>query len=149
MSLSAGAARPPVFLSVSDHRQLTAAAIRWLLEAPRLAAGLLEEVERADVVPDHALGPEVARLGSWVEYLEDGERRQGRLVLEPAGPDGLPVLSLTGAALVGLRVGATIRFPDRLGAERSATLLRVEPGPPPDVAAAQVVRSLRLFGQTG
>lgn len=120
--------RPPVLLSLSDYQQLTAAALNALLDAPRMAGALLEEIDRASVTPDNALPPTVARLGSWVEFVEGekgGEVRCGRLVLGSAHPDGLSVLSPTGAALIGLRSGETILWPDRRGSEQRLTLLRV------------------------
>jgi regulator of nucleoside diphosphate kinase len=119
--------RPPIILTVSDHQRLTAAALNALLQTPRLAAGLLEEVDRASVVPDHALSPDVARLGSWVEFVADGgPPRRARLVLEPETPEALPVLSPAGAALIGLRRGETIAWLDRLGSEARLTLLEVD-----------------------
>ena len=120
--------RPAIFLSVIDHRRLTAAAINALIETPRIAAGLLEEVDRTEIIPDHALSSDVARLGSWVEYLDGGERRRAQLVLQASSSEALPALSTVGAALVGLRAGETIKLPDRLGAVRCLTLLSVEPG---------------------
>lgn len=141
--------RPAIFLSVTDHRRLTAAAINALIETPRIAAGLLEEVDRAAIIPDHALSPDVARLGSWVEFEDDGERRRGQLVLEPSSPEALPALSTIGAALIGLRAGETISLPDRLGAVRRLTLLAVEPGEDPTPPFGDGLRrSLRLAGLT-
>lgn len=139
--------RPAIFLSVTDHRRLTAAAINALIETPRVAAGLLEEVDRAAVVPDHALSPDVARLGSWVEFVDGGERRRAQLVLEPSSPEALPALSTVGAALIGLRAGETISLPDRMGAERRLTLLTVQPGEDPSPPEGDGLRrSLRVAG---
>lgn len=118
-------ARPPVTLSASDHDELVGAALAALLEAPRTAGALLEEVDRARVVPDEDLPSEVARLGSWVDFIDaSGRARRAQLVL-PEGGDALSVLSPAGAALIGLRAGDVIRWPDRLGGEDAITLLRV------------------------
>jgi len=143
----ASADRPAIFLSVTDHRRLTAAAINALIETPRIAAGLLEEVDRAAVIPDHALSPDVARLGSWVEFVDGSEHRRAQLVLEPSSPDALPALSTLGAALIGLRAGETISLPDRLGAVRRLTLLAVEAGEDRSPSTGENLRrSLRIAG---
>ncbi|HVI32633.1 hypothetical protein [Phenylobacterium sp.] len=130
MSAVAFPDRPPIFIGVSDHRRLTAAAIHALIDAPRIAAALLEELERADIVPDDAVGADVARLGSWVEFIADQDEQPttAQLVPQALSPQELPVLSTAGAALIGMRAGDTIRWPDRLGSQRVLSLLRVEPG---------------------
>jgi regulator of nucleoside diphosphate kinase len=135
--------RPPVTLSVTDHRRLMAAALDTLQQAPRLAAGLLEELERAAVVPDEALPEGVAGLGSWVEFREGAAAaRRAQLVLQPVEGESLPVLSPPGAALIGLRAGQSIRWPDRLGSNSDLTLLAVQPRELPPVDLPVLSREL-------
>jgi regulator of nucleoside diphosphate kinase len=121
---------PPIVLSVTDHRRLQIVAIEALLSDPRNAGALLDEIDRAEVVEDDLLDERAVRLGDVVNYRDNltGEQRQVRLV-EYAHPDAderdVSVLSSPGAALVGLRVGQSILWPDRIGAERSYTILGV------------------------
>jgi regulator of nucleoside diphosphate kinase len=121
-------ARPPIVLCVSDRDALERAALGSILEAPRVAGPLLEEVDRAAVVADRDLGGDVVRLGSSVIYRDDltGDFRRVRLVLsatEDCGPGELSVLTPEGAALVGLREGQSISWSDRRGAERPLTVV--------------------------
>jgi regulator of nucleoside diphosphate kinase len=99
-----------------------------MLQAPREAGALLQEVDRASVVDDPELGRDVVRVGSWVDFTDkaSGEVRTVRLVAEPgdaASSDDVPALSNLGAALIGLRVGQSIVWPDRVGTELVLTVV--------------------------
>jgi len=135
---SDAARRPPIVLCASDRAALERLALAALLSAPRMAGPLLEEIDRAEIVADDALGPEVVRLGSRVVYRDEasGAVRRARLVGSPAGdaPGELSVLTPEGAALIGLQRGQSIRWLDRMGAERLFTIV--------GVAAAPAARSL-------
>lgn len=114
--------RPPIVLCASDRALLERTAMDAMLAAPREAGALLQEVDRARVVADPDLARDVVRLNSWVEFADEttGEVRTVRIVAGPRrdpSPDDVPVLSSLGAALVGLRVGQSIAWPDRVGAE--------------------------------
>ena len=121
---------PPIVLSVTDHRRLQVVAIEALLSDPRNAGALLDEIDRADIVEDALLDARTVRLGDVVNYRDDasGEQHQVRLI-DRAGRGAderdVSVLSSPGAALVGLRVGQSILWADRLGAERIYTILGV------------------------
>jgi len=121
---------PPIILSVTDHRRLQVVAIEALLRDPRIAGALLDEIDRADVVEDAVLDERAVRLGDVVSYRNDaiGEQHQVRLIDQidqDADRGDVSVLSSLGAALVGLRVGQSILWADRLGAERVYTILSV------------------------
>ncbi len=124
--------RPPIVLSRSDRTLLERAAIESLLRAPRVAGGLLDELRRARVVADEDLDPDIVRLGARVTFREgaDGRPQTTRLV----GPDQVvddaqdtSVLSSIGAALLGLQVGQSIRWRDRVGGEQVLTIVGVAP----------------------
>jgi regulator of nucleoside diphosphate kinase len=121
---------PPIVLSVTDHRRLQVVAIEALLSDPRNAGALLDEIDRADIVEDALLDARTVRLGDVVNYRDDasGEQQQVRLI-DHVGHDAdehdVSVLSSPGAALVGLQVGQSILWADRLGAERVYTVLGV------------------------
>jgi regulator of nucleoside diphosphate kinase len=124
--------RPPILLARSDRAVLERAAVEALLEAPRIAGALLDELDRAQVLPDSEVGPEVERLGSVVTFREaaDGAVRTIRLIgPEPSLDRGeVSVLTSTGAALLGLRVGQSILWADRVGSERTLTILATYAG---------------------
>jgi regulator of nucleoside diphosphate kinase len=119
--------RPPIELCETDRAALERCALGAMLEAPRIAGPLLEEVDRARIVPDARLASDRVRLGSFVVYRDEasGEHRGARLVAGAhAGAAGeVSVLSPEGAALVRLGVGQSILWPDRRGAARLLTIL--------------------------
>jgi regulator of nucleoside diphosphate kinase len=121
--------RPPIVLSRSDRAILERAAIEGLLHAPRVAGGLLDEVHRAHVVSDDELDRDVVRIGSLVTFDEE---QKGRRTIRLLGPDqscrdaqDKSVLTSIGAALIGLRVGQSILWPDRVGGEQILTIVSV------------------------
>jgi regulator of nucleoside diphosphate kinase len=124
---------PPIVLSVSDHRRLQMIALETLLSEPRNAGALLDEIDRADVVEDALVDEGVVRLGDLVSYRNDltGEQRLVQLVdhlIDTSVATALSVRSSSGAALVGLRVGQSILWADRLGTEQVYTILSVGRG---------------------
>jgi regulator of nucleoside diphosphate kinase len=125
------AGRPPVVLCLSDYDTLERTALAALLHTPRVAASLLEEVDRAAVVADAELRSDVVRLGSWVAFRNaaHGALRRVRLVATSADAhaDDLSVLTPEGAALIGLRRGQTIGWSDRIGAQGALTVISVGP----------------------
>ncbi len=127
------ALRPPVVLSAEDHARLVALAEVMVRRSPLVARLLLEEADRAEVVPAGHLPPDVVALGSRVEFRDaaTGETRWVQLVL-PGEADidqgRISVLSLVGAGLVGLTAGDSIDWPTQDGRLRRLTVLRVENG---------------------
>lgn len=129
------ARRPPIMLCASDRDALESAALRTMRDAPRVAGPLLEEVDRAAVVADRDLRGDVVRLGSSVIYRDDltGDFSRIRLVLDASGDLAareLSVLTPEGAALVGLREGQSITWPDRRGTDRRFTVVSTAYVPP-------------------
>ncbi|MDI3306568.1 MAG: nucleoside diphosphate kinase regulator [Acetobacteraceae bacterium] len=125
------ALRPPVVLSAADHARLVALAEVTARRNPLVARLLLEEADRAEVVPAGKLPPHVVALGSRVEFRDaaTGETRWVQLVL-PGEADisqgRISVLSLVGAGLVGLAEGDAIDWPTQDGRLRRLTVLRVD-----------------------
>jgi len=124
---------PRISLSVSDHRRLQILALGALLSDPRNAGALLDEIDRADVVEDSSIDRQIVGLGDVVEFRDNhtAERRVVRLVADvddDADAATISALSACGAALLGLCVGQSILWSDRLGEERSYTVLDVRSG---------------------
>jgi regulator of nucleoside diphosphate kinase len=124
---------PPIMLGRADAAALTRLAMNSLLSAPRTAAPLLREVDRATVVADIELPADVAGIGSQVCFRDLGSRQVRSVVLaaHPAtgAEDRVSVLSPLGAALVGLRPGQMIRWPDERGGFIRLAVLAVSRAP--------------------
>lgn len=124
-------ARPSIIVSAADERRLTDVAITALDQAPEAAEQLLLEIERAEVVPTHAVPANVVQMGSTVELTtEEGPNRRVTLVF-PGQADvaaaKISILTPIGAALIGLSEGQSIAWRTRDGRKRRLTVLAVEP----------------------
>lgn len=130
MAATTAPARPKIILAESEAEALSTLATQMEASAPQAADLLLDEIERADVLPDTAMPAGVVRMGSTVEFLDEahGSRRTVQLVY-PADADiaagRISVLTPVGAGLIGLSKGSEIRWPDRDGRERTLRILSV------------------------
>jgi regulator of nucleoside diphosphate kinase len=121
--------KPPIMLNVADRERLEVIALNALLQNPRIAGLLLDEIDRAEVLPDDVPGPDRVGLGSWVRYrdMDNGETRSVRIV-ETTRSDReleLCVLSPLGVALIGMAAGQSIIASDRRGTEWLVQVLGV------------------------
>ncbi len=121
--------RPRITICESDRRNLLALSSansgRWAEAADEL----LDEVDRARVVPDARLGADVVRMGSRVTYrADDGATHEVTLVF-PQEADiaagQVSVLTPVGTALIGLSAGQSITWSTRDGHKRVLTVLTV------------------------
>lgn len=124
------AKRPPIVLCESDALRLSSLAL-CAPDTPGIAADfLLQEIERARVVPDRSIASDIVRMDSEVEFRDEtsGAHRTVRLVL-PEHADisegAVSILTPVGAGLIGLKPGQTISWPDRLGRNRRLRILNV------------------------
>jgi len=120
---------PDIVLGKDEHRQLTVLALAGTDHTPDVADDLLYELDRADILPDHRLPPDVVRMNSLVRYrTSDGEVRDVQLVY-PAradiGAGRVSILTPTGTALIGLRTGQSITWRTRDGRKQVLTVLGV------------------------
>lgn len=126
-------ARPLIVVSRSDADRLTRLAEEMEHASPQAANMLLDEIERAKVVPDHKMPDDVVRMHSTVRFRDEahGQERTVSLVY-PQEADieagKISVLTPIGAGLLGLRPEQEIAWPDREGHKRSLKVLSVEPG---------------------
>lgn len=126
------ALRPPLVLSAEDHTRLVALAGVMIRRNPLIARLLLEEADRAEVIPAAHVPPGIVAMGSIVEFRDaaTGEERQVQVVL-PGEADiaesRISILSLVGAGLIGLSEGQSIDWPTQDGRLRRLTILRVKP----------------------
>jgi len=126
------AVRPDIFVTQEDHEELIDLALKALGRAPG-ASLLLEEMERAKVVPANDLPEGVLALNGDVAFEYDGRRYRDFRLVHPACADfaegRISVLTPVGAALIGLSEGQTIWWPDQGGDIHRLTVTRVGGAP--------------------
>jgi regulator of nucleoside diphosphate kinase len=123
-------ALPAIILSQGDHDRLVDLATAAMDRTPDVAAALLDEADRAEVVPTDALPPDVVAMYSFVAFRDDasGLTRRVQLVYPheaDIGAGRVSVLTQIGAALIGLREGQSIDCPTRDHPDRTITVLQV------------------------
>ena len=120
---------PRIALGKTDHQMLTALAQAGLDRTPELAETLLGELERARVVADGTLPPDVTRMGSRVTYTTASGAEQTVTLVYPALAEidqgMVSVMSPIGTALIGLKAGQSITWRDRSGRRQQLTVLEV------------------------
>lgn len=109
----AGLTKPPLIIDAGHYERLIALALRWMKQSPVLAQQLLDEVERARVLPSQDMPADVVTIGAEVTFRDaaTGADETVRVVLpqDASIDDGrVSVLAPIGAALIGLSVGQRI-----------------------------------------
>jgi regulator of nucleoside diphosphate kinase len=130
----AQAPRPPIVLTSADCERLFSflkdAAME---EAPDVVRFLMEELERADIVPPGAvIASSLVRMGSEVKFVnhETDEIEQVRLVYPEQADASLGLISVltpTGSAVLGLGPGQSISWTVADGKTRCLSVLEVYP----------------------
>lgn len=120
---------PEIILGGTDHARLKSLATAALDSLPDTAEELLAELDRATIVADESVPPDVVRMGSIVEFRSGGDRKRVSLVF-PAEADieagKISVLTPIGAALIGLSKGESITWSARDGRSHELTIVAVE-----------------------
>lgn len=129
--------QPPLLLSAEDHDRLIGIAHAVLVRYPAEDARfLLDELDRADVVPPEWVPDNVVTMNSYVEFVDShtGATRRVQVVF-PYQADisrgRISVLSPVGAALIGLAEGQSISWRTSGRRDRGLTVLRVSRMPLP------------------
>jgi regulator of nucleoside diphosphate kinase len=129
---------PAIVVSSDDQRRLTQLALDAQHRAPDIAAELLAEMERAEVV-DPVPGT-VVSMGSAVVFTDDEGRRKEVTLVYPGqadiGAGRISILTPIGTALIGLAEGQSIAWMTRDGRRRALTVSGVQPGAAEDGAGA-------------
>ena len=128
---------PEIVLGKSEHHRLTVVALTHVGERGRNVDLLLYELDRARIMPDGMVPPDVVRLGSVVRYAPvSGVERTVKLVIpdDATGSAGysLSVTSEEGAALLGTRPGQQMSWLDRNGEMQSLQIIAVTNEDPDD-----------------
>jgi regulator of nucleoside diphosphate kinase len=123
---------PEIILGHHEHQTLQRLA---MAHAETDSEELLGEIDRAVVVPDGFVPPDVVRMGAFVVFRTEEEERQVQLVYPKdanIAEGRISILTPIGTALIGLRAGQTITWRKRDGQRQALTVLKVLPPPPPD-----------------
>ena len=129
--------RPPISLRMSDADRLRNIAEAASAKFPQVSDFLAQEVDRAEILPDLGVLPDLVSMNSEVTFRDEnsGQERKVTLVY-PQSADvdtgKISILTPIGAALIGLSVGQTIEFQTPNG-RRAITVLKTSP--PRDDAA--------------
>jgi regulator of nucleoside diphosphate kinase len=137
-----------VTLPASDYRRLVQLAGLGASEGCVDARFLLNEIKRAEIVPDRSARLDrIVTMGSWVTFWINWDlSRQTRQLVYPedyaSEQTQIPVMSPLGAALVGLRVGSEIPYftAGRTNVVRIESVRRADPN-----AAVRVPFSNPMF----
>ena len=129
---SVDTALPTVVIDEAYYDRLESLALGGMERAQAAAERLLEELERAEVLPSEEVPQNVVNIGSEVTYSDDeGDRSHTVCLVFPAEADisqnRISVLTPVGAALIGLSEGQSITWLSRDGKERRLTVLEVKP----------------------
>lgn len=121
--------RPTVTLARSEHAELLALAARGGGALAAAAESLMNELERARVVPDAKLPADIVRMGSHVQYRTDRDEVVDVTLVYPQEANitegRVSVLTPVGAALIGLRTGQSITWESRDGRKHVLTVTSV------------------------
>ncbi|MDP2696808.1 nucleoside diphosphate kinase regulator [Thalassospira sp.] len=104
---------PPIVIDAAYYARLEGLAMGAMQRAPELATRLLDEIERAEILPSGAVPETIVNIGSEVTFRDDaaGCIQTVKLVL-PGDADisrhQISVLTPVGVALIGLSEGASI-----------------------------------------
>lgn len=122
--------QPAIFVIDTEADALYELALTIQNKSPEIAEKLCEELNRARVMTGAEIPSNVVTMQSEVEFVDErsGEQRQVILVW-PGHADvdqnRLSILSLVGAGLIGMREGASIKWPDRSGKDRFLKINKV------------------------
>ncbi len=123
---------PPVIIDARYVERLRGLASAAMNRTPEVGDRLLQEIERAKVLPSAKMPPNVVNLGSEVTFRDNMSGRVQTVILVMPKDANIAerrvsVLTPVGAALIGLAEGASIDWVTRDGASRELTVLKVEP----------------------
>ena len=122
--------RPPITITEAEGDTLFNLACAARDKSPKSASLLLEELSRADFCAPDSLPVDVVTMRSQVVFRDEdtGEEHAVELVYPRAADVELgrvSVLTPVGAALIGLRRGSAIDWPNRSGASRRLRIIDV------------------------
>jgi regulator of nucleoside diphosphate kinase len=127
-------ASPAITVSIEEADRLASLAELASSGSPQVVRLLLDEIDRAELLPGGDMPTDVVTVHTHVEYRDDESSAIRRIQLVyPYEADitrgMISVLTLVGAGLIGLSAGQSILWPKQDGRKRSLTVLRVSSRP--------------------
>jgi regulator of nucleoside diphosphate kinase len=111
--------KPDTIVSEADGRSLTRLAADAVGQPPDLGEELLAEIERARILPEAAVPLGVVKMGSIVEFCQEGGRTRRVELVYPGQADiaanRISILTPIGTALLGLQEGQSMEWKARDG----------------------------------
>lgn len=121
-------ALPQITVSETEHEALGRLAEAFEARSPAVAGQLLNELDRAVVVPDTDMPANVVRMGGSVTFSADGGEPKSVTLVYPAEADiaagRVSVMTPVGAALLGLHEGQSITWKGADGKPRTLTVIQ-------------------------
>jgi len=121
--------KPAIAIGIEAHRRLTDLAMAFEDRMPEIADALLQELDRARLVPDAKLPDKTVRLGSTVEFATNGDQPRRITLVMPAEADiaqgRISIATPIGVALIGLSEGQSMTAHARDGRENLLSVLKV------------------------
>jgi regulator of nucleoside diphosphate kinase len=124
--------RPEIYVSTHDYERLSALADFYQSRRRGVLVDfLIDELERAELVPAAAIGHNVVTMNSRVRIMDPdtGERRTVTLVYpgeEDSDRGKISVVTPMGTALLGLREGTRMEWRTLDGRRKSISVLEVQ-----------------------
>lgn len=123
---------PPLVIDAEYVERLRGLALAAMARNPEVGDRLLHEVERAEVLPSAEMPPHIVNIGSEVTFRDNTTGRVQRIILvlpkdANIAERRVSVLTPIGAALIGLKQGASIDWMTRNGERRELTVSEVAP----------------------
>ncbi len=123
-------AKPRITLTATDHEKLSSLANAAANTMPEVAAELMEELERAHVLPKGRNAADTVCMGCEVDFRDDMTGRvQTVTLVYPNEADiskgRISVLTPIGTALIGLPIGKSIDWTTRTGDTKRLTVMQV------------------------
>jgi regulator of nucleoside diphosphate kinase len=126
---------PPIIIDADYFERLRGLALAAIDRNPEVGDRLLQEIERAEVLPSAEMPSHVVNVGSAVTFRDNTTGRVQTVILVMPKEANIAerrvsVLTPIGAALIGLAEGASIDWVTRDGETRELTVLEVAAGRP-------------------
>lgn len=118
---------PAITIARSEHARISNLADMLAERDAHAAEQLAAELERARVVDDAEMSPDIVRIGSVAEFQLDGGPTQTAELVFPKDADiarqRISVITPVGTALIGLSAGQTIEWTARDGRLRTLSVV--------------------------
>ena len=131
MTQEIAARRPRIRMISAEADRLADLALNAQERVPDVSKALMAEIDRAQTTTAERIGDDVVTMGALVTFADEaaGQDRTVRIVYPgeaDIGEGRISILTPIGAALIGLRVGQSILWPDRTGRERRLAIRSVQ-----------------------